>query len=136
VHRILLLSLAAATASCTTAPAPPSQTAQSRAHLEQLIAGKVAGQPLNCLPHYNADDMIVIDENTIAFRVSGRRVYVAHMNGPCANLGSSYTALVTNTTGSPGLCSGDIARVVDTANRITVGSCTFNEFTPYETPRS
>jgi hypothetical protein len=77
--------------------------------------------------------MVVIDENTIAFR-SGGRIYVAHMQGPCSGLGGSGRALVTRNTGGLGLCSGDIAQVVDTSARITVGSCAFGEFVPYVRP--
>ena len=42
--------------------------------------------------------------------------------------------LVTRTSGT-GLCSGDIARVVDVSNGITVGSCALGEFVPYTGPR-
>jgi hypothetical protein len=76
--------------------------------------------------------MVIIDENTIAFRTGGgNRVYVAHTNG-CTNLrpGGPY-ALLTRQYGGPGLCSGDIAQVIDPLNRMTVGSCVFSNFTPY-----
>ena len=128
----LLLLGAVATASCAPAPPPsPAQVARSEARLQELTAGKVAQAPISCLPPYRANDMVVIDENTIAFR-DGRRVYVAHMNGPCPNLGGAGGyALLTRTTGTPGLCRGDIGQVVDTAAHITVGSCSFGDFIPY-----
>ena len=78
--------------------------------------------------------MRVIDDDTIAFRDGSRRTYVAHMNGGCSNLGNTSYALVTHQFGSADLCSGDIARVVDTMNGMTVGSCAFGEFTPYVRP--
>jgi hypothetical protein len=129
----LLLIGAAAATSCTDASLAPSpaQIARSQAHFQELTAGKVAEAPINCLPHYRANDMVVIDENTIAFK-DGARVYVAHMNGPCTNIGGAGGyALLTRTTGTPGLCRGDIAQVVDTSAHITVGSCSFEEFIPY-----
>jgi hypothetical protein len=129
MRSIPLLLIGAALASCTTAPPQPTRTAQGQADYELLLAGKVAGNPISCLPSYRADDMIRIDDQTIAFRDGSSRVYVAHMRGACSNLTSGNNALVTKSFGS-GLCSGDIARVVDT-NHITVGSCAFGDFIPY-----
>jgi hypothetical protein len=134
MRRLSLLLLGGlATASCTNAALAPSpaQVARSQAHFQELTAGKVAQAPISCLPHQYANDMVVIDENTIAFK-DGARVYIAHMNGPCSNPGGGGSdALRTRTTGTPGLCRGDIAQVVDTAARMTVGSCTFGDFIPY-----
>jgi hypothetical protein len=132
---IILLLLGSFIASCTTAPPPPSRSARAETHYQQLLAGKVPQAPVSCLPSYNANDMIVVDENTVAFRVSASRLYVTHMQGPCNGLspGGPY-ALLTRQFGSAGLCRGDIAQVIDTVNHFTVGSCTFGEFTPYVRP--
>jgi hypothetical protein len=78
--------------------------------------------------------MRIIDDETIAFRDGTARTYIAHMPGGCGQLGSGYTALVTRQFGSPDLCHGDIARVVDTATGTTVGSCAFGDFQPYVRP--
>jgi hypothetical protein len=121
-------------ASCTTAPQPTQRSAAKEAELAQLLAGKVAQRPISCLPHYRSSDMRVIDDDTIAFRDGSRRTYVAHMNGGCSNLGNTSYALMTHQFGSADLCSGDSARVVDTMNGMTVGSCSFGEFTPYVRP--
>ncbi|MFL6758350.1 hypothetical protein [Sphingomonas sp.] len=131
-----LLLVSCVLASCTTAPQPTMRSPDKQTELAQLLAGKVAQRPISCLPHYQASDMRVIDDDTIAFRDGSRRTFVAHMNGGCSNLGSGSTALVTHQFGTSDLCSGEIARVVDTANGITVGSCSFGEFTPYTRPRA
>ena len=94
---------------------------------------KVAGAPMACQPSYNAHDMVVIDERTIAYRPSAGRVYVNHMRNACTGLGGT-TALVTRTLG-PQTCSGDIAQVADLSTRMTVGSCVFGDFIPYSRPR-
>jgi hypothetical protein len=76
--------------------------------------------------------MVVIDENTVAFKIGSGRVYVAHMQGPCNNLGGNGSyALLTRPVGGLGLCRGDIAQVIDTSARITVGNCSFGDFIPY-----
>jgi hypothetical protein len=133
--RVMILALAGVgLASCTTAPQQTVRAPDKQAELAQLLAGKVAMRPMACLPHYQSSDMRVIDEETVAFRDGARRTVVAHLNGGCSNLGRPTSAMVTRQVGSPDLCSGDIARVVDTSNGITVGSCSFGEFTPYEKP--
>jgi hypothetical protein len=134
---IAFLLLGATLASCTTAPPDPTRSAKMAARYQELIAGKVAQAPVNCIPHYNASDMTAIDDNTIVFghgTLSGP-VYVAHMRGPCTGLaGPGPNALVTRQVGSNQLCSGDIAQVVDTMAHITVGSCSFGDFTPFIRP--
>jgi hypothetical protein len=129
-----LLLVSCVLASCTTAPQPAMRSPDKQAELAQLLAGKVAQRPISCLPHYQSSDMRVIDDDTIAFRDGSRRTFVAHMNGGCSNLGSNSYALVTHQFGTADLCSGEIARVVDTLNGMTVGSCSFGEFTPYTRP--
>lgn len=122
-------------ASCTTAPpAPAMRTAEKQREFQMLLAGKTAQPPISCLPHYRSGDMRVIDDQTIAFRDGSRRTYVAHMRGGCNELGTGHYALLTKQFGSADLCQGDIARVIDTLNGITVGSCVFGDFVPYVAP--
>ena len=47
MRRTALLLIASGLASCTTAPASPTRSAQSQAELQSLIAGKVAQAPVN-----------------------------------------------------------------------------------------
>lgn len=125
------LIVGATLASCAATGEQPTRSAQKQQEYQRLIAGKVAGPPVSCLPTYNANDMIVIDEQTVAFRQGGSHVYIAHMPGGCSNLGRPPYVMVTKQFGTAQLCRGDIARIVDTTNRITVGSCVFGDFTPY-----
>lgn len=129
-----LLLLTAALGACSTGPQPgPSPKAQ--AHLQKLLAGKVPGKPIDCLPQYRANDMVVVDDNTVTYR-DGRTVYVNHFQGgSCSQLGSGFYALVTKSFGGTGLCRGDIAQVLDTSSGMIVGSCAFGDFVPYAPPR-
>jgi hypothetical protein len=132
---ISVLMAGAMLASCTTGPPPPTyRSADKQRDFEMLVGGKVAQAPISCLPHYRSGDMRVIDDETIAFRDGSARTYVTHMRGGCNELSSGHYALVTNQVGSPDLCRGDIARVVDTLNGMTVGSCVFGDFVPYVRP--
>lgn len=132
---ISLLLIGAAIVGCTTTAAQqPLRSAAKQHEYERLLAGKVAGPPISCLPRYASNDMVVIDENTIAFRDGSRRTYINHMQGGCNNLGGT-TALVTRQYGTAQLCRGDIGQVTDLTNHFTVGSCVFGDFIPYTMPR-
>jgi hypothetical protein len=129
-----LLLIVPAIGSCT--GVPPAQSAaviaREQARLDMLTAGKVAGPPMSCLPHYRTIDMRVINDGTVVFRESASRVYINHMDGGCTNLSNGNT-LVTRTT-QTSLCRGDIAEVVDPVNHMTVGGCAFGDFIPYARP--
>jgi hypothetical protein len=43
----------------------------------------------------------------------------------------SHYAIVTRQFGGGGLCSGEIAEVVDPTTGISISSCSFGEFVPY-----
>lgn len=129
---ISLLLIGAGVAGCSTAAEQPMRSSQNQAKYERLLAGKVAGPPVSCVPSYRANDMIVIDENTVIFKQGGgSRLYVANMQGGCSNLGRFNYTMVTRQVGASGLCRGDIADIVDPTNGFLVGSCTFGQFTPY-----
>jgi hypothetical protein len=134
---ISLLLIGVGLVACTTTAAQrqPFRSAAKQQQFDRMLAGKVAGPPQSCLPHHSSNDMVVIDESTIAFRDGSRRVFVNHMMGGCSNLGGAY-ALVTRQYGSPDLCRGDIGQVVDLTTHSTVGSCVFGDFIPYTRPRA
>ena len=133
---ISVVLVGAVLASCSDVQPPPMRSPQAQARYAALLAGKVAQAPMMCLPTYQSNDMIRIDDDTVVFRDGSRRVYVNHMRGPCSGLASESNALVTREYTSPGPCSGDIARVVDNMSHMTVGSCAWGEFVPYVTART
>lgn len=133
MRSISVLCLAALLGSCSMAPQPVMRSPSGQRALDSLLTGKVAGQPVSCLPSYNANDMSVIDGRNVAFRVGTGTVYMMQLSEGCGLLGSGAYALVTRSFGT-GLCSGDIAQVADVRNRQTVGSCTIGPIVPYIRP--
>jgi hypothetical protein len=134
MRRISLLIAGSVLASCNTTPQPQPRSVQGEQEYQRLLAGKVAQPPISCMQTYQGNDMRVIDPSTVAFRFGSNRVYIAHMRAPCDNLDRAGYALITREPSGPELCSGDIAQVIDTGSRITVGSCVFGDFTPYYRP--
>jgi hypothetical protein len=137
MRRLVSILLAAATlAGCASyAEKPAYRSASNERDFQRALAGKVPGRPVDCLQSYRANDMQVIDDNTIIFK-EGPRTYVQSPIGGCAPLGSGNYTLVTKSFGGMGLCRGDIARVVDlSGGGFTVGSCALNSFVPFERPR-
>jgi hypothetical protein len=133
-----LIAVAAAALAGCSAPSPQATAmanARAQAKLSTLLAGKVPGRPQACLASYRANDMIVVDDYTIAFRDGTNRVWINKPAGGCNLLSAGPYALVTRNTGSMGLCRGDIGQVVDTLSHAQVGSCVLSDFVPYMTPR-
>ena len=132
---ISLLLIGAALVSCTATAEQPIRSAHGQQEYMTLVAGKTPRAQLSCLPNYNANDMTVIDGRTLAFRRGTGTVYIASLTPGCELLGGAGGyALLSKQYGGTGLCRGDIQQVIDTMNRITVGSCTIAAITPYVRP--
>jgi hypothetical protein len=131
---IALLVGFGALAACTMGPEQATRTPEGQRQFEQLVAGKVPGPPVHCLPSFDMNDMVIIDESTVAYRLGGNRVYINNMQGTCNGLGRNAT-MVTQTIGNTDTCRGDIARMIDQGSRMMSGSCAFGDFVPYTRPR-
>lgn len=133
--RSLFVLAAAATlvSSCTPLPSPP-RTAQQEAELQKMLAGRVAGEPVDCLPSVSEGHMVVIDDGTILFRESGHRIWLNTMDGSRCSGISSGNVFVTERFGMSRLCRGDIARAMEPNSRMIVGSCRMGAFVPYTKP--
>jgi len=131
MRSLSLVLIAAALASCVTgAPQQLARSDRAEAHLQKLIAGKVAGKPISCLPSGRSENMIIVDDNTVFYRAGSQLFRQDFQNGRCTGLGSGHFALVTRQFGGS-LCRGDIAKVLDTASGVTVGGCVVGDFVPY-----
>lgn len=131
----IALLLGAAAGSCTTGPEqPPRRSMEGEQSLSRLLAGKSAGQPISCMQHYHSADMTTIDGRTVVFHSPGT-AYLVQLSPGCDELGRGGYALLTTEHGGTGLCTGDIARVLDTTTRFTAGSCGIDRIVPYSTRR-
>lgn len=128
---VLIITLAALAGCSATPMATRSEQAEMR--LRQLIDGRIAGAPERCLPYYRSGDMVLLDGGTVAFR-DGDRVWVSRLRGGCTRTVGGNYALVTTSLGGFGLCSGDIAQMVDPSTGVRAGSCIIGDFVPYSRP--
>jgi hypothetical protein len=141
MRRFSLLILGTVLASCTANPNAPlpayaQRTPSGQRAYETLLAGKAPAAPISCLPSYRANDMSVIDGQTLGFRLGTGTTYLVHLGPGCELLGTGTYALLSKQYGSPGMCRGDIQQVVDTLNRVNVGSCVITEIVPYYRQRA
>lgn len=108
-------------------------TPRQLALLDRELGGKVAGEPVSCIPGRTADQTIRVSDDILLYRVSGRLVYKNDLRSSCPGLARDNDIIVSRTTGT-GPCRGDIITLVDRTSGISGGSCSLGEFTPYRTP--
>jgi len=133
MHRIAPLLLAGAVLVCAAPASSEPRSAKAEAQLQRWIGGKVAGAPVDCLPAFRPDDMVVIDNQTILFKGNHNVVYRNDPPGGCSPMKTGGYSLVTRST-SNRLCRGEIAQVVDVRSGVIAGSCAMGPFVPYQAP--
>lgn len=120
---------------CSTAPTEQVRSPQAEEELAKKLAGRVAGEPVKCIPTYRANDMHIIDDWTILFE-DGRTIYVQNPRGGCPGIANHRNVLVSRPIPSNQLCSGDIQHLFDPVSKIGGGACVFSDFVPYTKPKA
>lgn len=132
MRSVSLLLLGAAVTCCSTAP-PAPRSPSAEAHLQSLLAGKVAGAPVDCIPSTAADNMIVVDDDTLLFRDGSRRVWRNDLEGgSCYGLRMGGTLVTRREVGTSSLCRGDVSHVLVSGGSLT-STCVMGQFVPYTT---
>jgi hypothetical protein len=102
--------------------------------LERNLGGKVAGEPVSCIPSRTANETIRVSDDILLYRVSGNLVYKNDLRSSCPGLARNDDVIVSRVHGI-GPCRGDIIQLVDRTSGIGGPSCVLGDFTPYRTPR-
>jgi hypothetical protein len=118
---------AAVLAGAATVVAQQSFHPEATQKLAKALAGRTAGQPVDCINERSK--MQVVDDGTILFRDRGI-VYVQRPHGGCYGL-TSGMSLIRAAFGTTRICSGDINQIVDVRTGFGTGACTYSEFIPY-----
>lgn len=119
-------------AACSGSYEPPRLTEKQTSDLEKAIAGKVAGEKVNCVSRQPQANLTAISNSVLLYRVNSRLVYRNDLIGSCPGLTRGDT-LIIKTWGSQ-YCRGDMATSADLVNGIVTGGCALGDFTPYRTP--
>jgi hypothetical protein len=122
----VLVSCAALIGASSLADARTRLTPQQQ--LDKLLAGRVAGKPVNCISLFDSNDTQIIDGIAIVYG-SGRTIYV---NRPTnARSLDSDDILITKITGSSQLCQLDVVDLRDRTSHAYSGFVGLNDFVPY-----
>lgn len=102
------------------------------AELNRLLAGRVAGAPVSCIPLFNLGSTRVIDGVGIVYRIGGK-LYVNRPKSDPRGLDDD-DILVVRSFGSQ-LCNTDRIDLVDRNTRIWSGFVSLGDFVPYSKPK-
>ena len=126
MSRITAFLSAALVLAAASAQAAPRLSGEAK--LAREVEGRVAGEPVRCLPLHRIQSSRIIDDTAIVYD-AGRTLYV---NRPRAGRESldQWDMLVTRTFGSQ-LCSTDVVHLYDSGSRFQTGMVFLGDFVPY-----
>ena len=101
------------------------------ATMQKALAGKVPGEPVNCISRSDTDNAIKVSDEIILYRASSKLVYRNDLVGSCSGLANGDDIMVIRQFGTSQQCDGDIIRMVDRMTGMPRGSCSFGKFVPY-----
>lgn len=133
MRRFALVIATAGLAGCAMAPQQDERGAAQR-QLAQMLAGKVAGPTMECIPEYHAGARSLVTPQAIAFEPNPGRIYVSSTAGTgCEGVAGERYSIVATSPGSR-LCAGDQIQVRDLQTGVMSGACALTPFVPYSRP--
>jgi hypothetical protein len=119
---------AALMAGSACAATSPTVAQRGEADLAKAISGRVAGEPVRCLPLRGNDSAEVYGGTAIVYRGIGNTLFVNRPDG--ANMLHRDDIPVQRVFGSQ-VCRGDQVRLLDRLTRYPRGFVRLTEFVPY-----
>jgi hypothetical protein len=98
--------------------------------LAKALAGRIAGAPQNCVENSLVGGPQIIDNRTLLYNETGRRVWRNDLPEACPGLRDD-SHLIVEVYGSQ-LCQNDRFRAVDFGSHIPGPYCRFGKFVPYD----
>jgi hypothetical protein len=120
--RVFPLAAGLLVAACAGPVVPPGDASAS------VIAGRVAGPPLSCVPTGLGGNLRAIDSATLAYG-SGATIYINRLGGSCPGLRELSTIIAEVHGGE--YCRGDRIRANEPGSIIPGPSCNLGEWIPY-----
>ena len=97
------------------------------------LAGRIAGKAVDCVGQTQLGGPDIVDNRTILYRQSLRRIWRNDLPAACAGLRPN-TTLIVEIYGSQ-LCRNDHFRTRDAGSIIPGPICRLGKFTPYDLPK-
>lgn len=96
------------------------------------LAGRVAGQPVDCIGLSQNASPVILDQRTILYREGAQRLWRTGPVGSCPSLRPDHI-LIVEIFGAQ-ICRNDRFRTLSPNTSIPSGYCRFTRFTPYDRP--
>jgi hypothetical protein len=106
----------------------PTRAEKNEAKLAKLLEGRVAGEPVSCIPTFQANDLQTIEGVAMVYG-RGDTLYVARPANP-QSLRWDDVVVIKRTGGQ--LCHTDIIHTVDRMSGFTTGALFLDRFVPYK----
>lgn len=126
MRALMLIAAAATAASCSRPVAPPDSS------VAPTLAGRVPGPPQTCVSTNPAENLHVLDPQTVAYGY-GRTIYVNRLVAACPALSQFNTIIAEGGTGGQ-YCRGDRVRGLEPGAIIPGPSCNLGDWVPYRRP--
>jgi hypothetical protein len=98
------------------------------------FAGRVAGAPVRCLDADRAGNLMALDQRTLVYRESGRRIWRNDLPAACPGLNDDSIIVIELFGNGP--CQGDRFHTIERSGGIPGPSCRLGSFVPYDKPKS
>lgn len=124
------LAIAAATAGLVATPVEARSRMTGEEQLAQLIDGRTAGAPRDCIPGTANRSLTVLDKTAIVYK-QGNRVWVNRTAHP-EDIDEDDILVIRKFGSSSGLCRTDTVTLIDRLTGVFRGALFLTDFVPYE----
>jgi hypothetical protein len=97
------------------------------------LAGRIAGQPVDCVDQSQLGGPDIVDSRTIIYRQSLKRIWRNDLETACPSL-RPMTTMIVEIYGNR-LCRNDHFQTRDAGSIIPGPLCRLGKFTPYDLPK-
>ena len=126
MRALMLIAAAGLLASCSRPVSPPASG------FAEATAGRVAGAPQTCISNNPAENLHVLDPQTVAYGY-GKTVWVNRLAAACPVLDEANGLIVEAGVGGE-YCRGDRVRAREPAATVAGPACNLGDWVPYRQP--
>lgn len=121
------IALATAAALLSAPAVYAKERVSGEAKLAKILEGRVAGEPVNCLPLSASDDVRIIDKTALVYG-RGNTLWV---NEPTNANALDRDDILVRKSHTPQVCNLDMVQLMDRSSKFYTGFIGLNQFVPY-----